>query len=88
MIEYPDLFDPMANRAFARNTAPDPSRGKPRTGLQVKPDDRWAVPLCRHHHEIQHRMNERMFWRKCCRDPFETAERLFAEFTNQRKDQT
>lgn len=29
MIEYPDLFDPMANRAFARNTAPDPSRGKP-----------------------------------------------------------
>lgn len=25
MIEYPDLFDPMANRAFARNADPETS---------------------------------------------------------------
>ena len=60
----------------------DAARGKPVTGMQVKPDDRWALPLCRYHHADQHSMNERQFWKLVGLDPLATAERLFAEYSN------
>lgn len=57
-----------------------PKPGEPPTGLQRKPDDERATPLCRQHHEEQHAGNEMAFWRKYGLDPFEVAERLFAEY--------
>lgn len=36
--------------------------GKESTGGQEKPDDRWTLPGCRQHHELQHRMKEMNFW--------------------------
>ncbi len=59
----------------------DVDRGKPITGMQVKPADRWALPLCAWHHARQHQMNERVFWMGHGIDPLATAERLYAEFT-------
>jgi len=43
--------------------------GKEPTGGQQKPDDRWTLPGCRQHHELQHRMNEMNFWRMFGVDP-------------------
>jgi len=63
---------------------PDPSRGKPLTGMGVKPDDRWSVSMCRGHHVAQHGMNERAFWSAIRRDPFTTAEGLFNTFNGER----
>lgn len=57
-----------------------PKPGELPTGLQRKPDDRRATPLCRVHHEMQHGMNEMRFWRAFCLDPFEVASRHYAEF--------
>lgn len=63
---------------------PDPSRGKPLTGMQVKPDDKWATPMCRHHHAAQHQMNELAWWNRLGLNPFTTAEGLFAQFNGER----
>lgn len=52
--------------------------GEPPTGLQVKPSDQRATPLCAGHHEEQHSMNEMRFWAKHRLDPFAIAARLFA----------
>ena len=39
-------------------------------GLGTKVSDRWAVPLCRRHHDELHGMgNEREFWASCHLDP-------------------
>lgn len=57
-----------------------PSRGKLLTGMQVKPSDRFAVPLNRTCHEAQHSMSEARFWSSRGLDPFEIADRLFAEY--------
>lgn len=66
---------------------PSPERGKPLTGMGVKPSDRFATPLCRAHHAAQHaRGNELAWWRSINRDPFATAEGLFAKFTQSRED--
>lgn len=43
--------------------------GKRAVGVGEKPDDRWTVPLCRHHHTQQHSGNEREFWEKHGIDP-------------------
>lgn len=44
----------------------DPERGKPSTGMQEKPADKWAVPLCPADHlqgpDAQHRSSEREWW--------------------------
>lgn len=60
-----------------------PARGKPETGMQQKPDDKWSAPLCAYHHRTgvaaQHKMGEADFWRMIGRDPFEIALRLWAE---------
>ncbi len=57
-----------------------PKPGEMPTGLQRKPDDRRATSLCRSHHSHQHSMNELAFWRMFGLDPFEVAERLYAEY--------
>jgi hypothetical protein len=50
------------------------AHGKPETGMQAKPDDRWSVPLCRDHHQdlpdAQHKIGEAAFWKKHGVDPF------------------
>ena len=47
--------------------------------MQKKPDDRFAVPLNRWCHDLQHG-NEKEFWQSRGMDPFEIAARLYAEY--------
>jgi hypothetical protein len=60
--------------------------GKRATGMAEKPDDRWCVPLCRPTigvrngcHKAQHAMGEAAFWRERGMNPFEIANRFYAE---------
>jgi len=63
-----------------------PERGKRASGLHEKPDDRWCVPLSRAEHMNQHAqgsepaLTERAYWTRVGVDPFEVAERLYAEY--------
>lgn len=57
-----------------------PERGKKPTGMQVKPSDRFAVPLSRTCHTVQHSGSEARFWAERGLDPFEIADRLFASY--------
>lgn len=57
-----------------------PERGKTSTGMQVKPSDRFAAPLCRTCHATQHSGSEARFWSERGLDPFEIADRLYAEY--------
>ena len=57
-----------------------PERGKLPTGMQVKPSDRFAVPLNRVCHDKQHSMSEARFWSERGLHPFEIADRLYAEY--------
>lgn len=46
---------------------------KPMSGMGMKPDDKWALPLCHIHHMAQHfsRLGEIGWWReKGVTDPF------------------
>lgn len=61
-----------------------PSRGKLPTGMQVKPSDRFAVPLNRTCHATQHSGSEARFWTALNLDPFEIADRLYAEYQGSR----
>lgn len=54
-----------------------PQWGKPLTGIQTKPDDRWTLPLCREEHERQHRGSEIAFWNALGIDPLVVAARLY-----------
>jgi hypothetical protein len=47
--------------------------GKPSTGMQEKSSDRWSLPLCKRHHDMQHAMNETEFWASFGIDPFALA---------------
>ncbi|MBU2233149.1 MAG: DUF968 domain-containing protein [Alphaproteobacteria bacterium] len=60
-----------------------PERGKSSTGMQVKPSDQYAVPLNRLCHERQHSGAEARFWSERGLDPFEIADRLYAEYQGQ-----
>lgn len=60
-----------------------PERGKISTGMQVKPSDRFAVPLNRRCHEAQHATSERRWWGGRGLDPFAIADRLYAEYRGQ-----
>ncbi len=42
---------------------------KPITGMGIKPDDLWTLPLCHVHHETQHRVGEAVFWNSFIIDP-------------------
>lgn len=60
--------------------------GKRPTGAGEKPDDKWAVSLCRPTfgirqgcHRSQHTQNESEWWRNHGINPFEIARRLYAE---------
>jgi hypothetical protein len=47
--------------------------------MAEKPDDKWALPLCRRDHEDQHRTNELGWWAgKGIVDPFAVAVALYA----------
>ena len=60
------------------------ARGKEPTGMQQKPDDKWAVPLCygchRTDNDAQHAGSEEGFWKSRHRDPFIIAEVHFAAY--------
>lgn len=56
----------------------DPVYGKRETGKAEKPDDRWALPLCRRKHDEQHSMSERIFWARHGLDPLRIALALHA----------
>lgn len=38
---------------------------KPITGMGIKPDDRFVLPLCGAHHRQQHQIGENAFWDGC-----------------------
>jgi hypothetical protein len=58
-----------------------PERGKRETGKAEKPSDCYSTPLCaRCHLGDQHTGGEAKFWRRVGIDPFEIAEKLYAEF--------
>jgi hypothetical protein len=43
-----------------------------------KPDDKWCTPLCREHHDEQHRHgNELAWWARYEIDPFAVALKLY-----------
>lgn len=54
-----------------------PAYGKRDTGIGQKADDRWTLPLCRQHHDEQHRGAELEFWRHHGIDPFVLALAIF-----------
>jgi hypothetical protein len=48
--------------------------GKPYGAMQMKSSDKWALPLCKRHHDMQHSMNEAEFWSSFgVLDPFALA---------------
>lgn len=58
--------DPAGEASHLRASAPD----KPVTGVGIKPDDRWALPLCHPCHMASHRLGERRFWALHKLDPY------------------
>lgn len=56
--------------------------GKPVTGIGIKPDDRYALPLCPACHTdgpgAQHKMGEVAFWRGLGIDALVVCQRLYA----------
>jgi hypothetical protein len=69
--------DPAHLRSAARQY------GKRQCGMGEKPDDRWVLPLCRHHHDEQHRHNELQWWASYgIPDPHALAIALYAARPN------
>lgn len=56
----------------------DHHRGKPATGMAVKPSDQWTTPLCRSCHTVQHSGSEARFWSELGIDAIDLCERLYA----------
>ena|SRR5271165_5647136 len=52
--------------------------GKRSTGMQEKPSDMFALPLCGSCHRAQHKANETNFWSNLGIDPWKLALSLFA----------
>ena len=65
-----------AHVRFARADA-----GKPITGIAVKPDDKWVVPLCPSCHtdssDAQHNVGEIAFWNRVGIDPLKISLALY-----------
>lgn len=61
----------------------DHKAGRVNPGLQKKPDDRWCVSLCTHHHAEQHRSNERAWWNSYGLDGSQVAAAQYAEFSGE-----
>lgn len=54
---------------------------KPETGAGRKPDDKWAVPLCRKCHDAQHaRGDELAWWHAVGQNPFQLAMDYYQQF--------
>ena len=49
-----------------------------RGGMGLKPDDRWTLPLCRTHHDMQHTVGEVPFWDAGKVNPLALAQSLYA----------
>ena len=49
-------------------------------GMGEKPDDKWAIPLCRECHTVQHSMNERIYWASVLIHPLALATGLYAQY--------
>lgn len=56
----------------------DRTVAKPMTGIGIKPDDKFTLPLCGKHHREQHGMSEREFWQAHGIDPVKRALALYA----------
>lgn len=52
--------------------------GKPITGIGIKPDDRFVVPLCGRCHRHQHSASERVWWNGRDIDPVLVSLALFS----------
>lgn len=73
ICQRPGPNDPAHLRTGARQYR------KPHTGMGEKPSDCWVLPLCRTHHDDQHRNNELAWWaRHGFTDPFAVAIALYA----------
>jgi hypothetical protein len=59
-------------------------------GLQTKPDDKWAVPLCDMQHRLEpnalHNMGEENFWRLYGINPFVVAESYQLDYAREFPD--
>ena len=58
----------------------NPAVGRVNPGLQQKPHDRFANPLCAGHHRSQHAANERAWWSAWGIDPDAISARLYAAY--------
>jgi len=57
--------------------------GRQNPGGARKNHDRHCNPLCRTHHDEQHRMNERTFWSRLGKDAYATAAAHYAAYQGQ-----
>jgi hypothetical protein len=57
---------------------PDFCVAKPLTGLAIKPDDKYTVPLCGKCHRSQHQTSERVWWLSHSIDPVKIALALYS----------
>jgi hypothetical protein len=59
----------------------DAKLGRVNPGMQCKPSDRWATPLCRYHHQHdQHKRQERAFWADLGVEPGGLSMALYAAY--------
>lgn len=56
----------------------DATISKPITGIGIKCDDLWTLPLCGKHHRQSHQMSEREFWESFGIDPVKLALRIYS----------
>lgn len=54
-------------------------------GLALKPSDRWAISLCRDHHQEQHRIGEQAFERRYGINLYELAQEFARKSPHQRR---
>ena len=52
--------------------------GKPVTGIGVKPDDRWCLPLSKAEHDKQHAQGEELYWAALKINPLQVALDLYS----------
>lgn len=55
---------------------------KPLTGMQIKPDDKFTLPLCSKCHREQHTGSEAEFWKARNTDPVLLSLAIFSESGN------
>ena len=64
----------------------DAKVGRLNPGAGNKSDDKWVLPLCRHHHDAQHAHgNERRWWSQWGIDPNAECERRYAAWKETRR---